>query len=180
MELDKLSQEVQEIVEELISVAAPKAGQVLVVGCSTSEVLGEKIGSVGSLEVAQVLFTALHKSTQKHNLFLAIQCCEHLNRSLVVERTAQEKFGWTEVCVVPQMHAGGSLGTIAYKSFTDPVMVETITAQLGIDIGQTLIGMHLQRVAVPVRLAHNTIGAAIITAARTRPPLIGGERAVYK
>lgn len=180
MKMDVLSQELREIVEELISVAGPKPGQVLVVGCSTSEVGGKKIGTAGSLQIGEELFSVLQKIAKKHKLFLAIQCCEHLNRALVVERKAQEKYNWEEVTVRPVQHAGGSLGTAAYEGFTNPVMVEEVTAHLGLDIGQTLIGMHLKRVAVPVRLSRKKLGGAVITAARTRPPLIGGERAVYK
>jgi uncharacterized protein (TIGR01440 family) len=180
MKIDVLGQELQEIVEELISVASPKAGQVLVVGCSTSEVGGKKIGTAGSLKIGEELFNVLNKVTKKHKLFLAVQCCEHLNRALVVEQKAQDKYNWEEVSVKPIQHAGGSLGTAAYAGFANPVMVEEVTAHLGLDIGQTLIGMHLKRVAVPVRLSRKKLGSAIITAARTRPPLIGGERAVYK
>ena len=180
MKTDVLGQELQEIVEELISMASPKAGQVLVVGCSTSEVAGKKIGTAGSLKIGETFFSVLNKVAKKHKLFLAIQCCEHLNRALVVDRKAQDKYNWEEVSVRPVQHAGGSLGTAAYEGFNDPVMVEEVTAHLGIDIGQTLIGMHLKRVAVPVRLSRKKLGAATITAARTRPPLIGGERAVYK
>ncbi len=180
MKIDVLGQELQEIVEELISVASPKAGQVLVVGCSTSEVGGKKIGTAGSLKIGEELFNVLNKVTKKHKLFLAVQCCEHLNRALVVEQKAQDKYNWEEVSVKPIQHAGGSLGTAAYVGFANPVMVEEVTAHLGLDIGQTLIGMHLKRVAVPVRLSRKKLGSAIITAARTRPPLIGGERAVYK
>lgn len=180
MDLSNVYQDLETVVEELLSAAEVKPGQVFVVGCSTSEVLGEKIGSVGSLEVAENVFSVLEKAAKKHNVYLAIQCCEHLNRALVVEREAQEKFGWTEVCVVPWEHAGGSLGTLAYKRMREPVMVEEVVANVGLDIGQTLIGMHLKRVAVPVRLSKKTIGGANITAAKTRPPLIGGERARYK
>ncbi len=180
MNTEVLGQELQEIVEELISVASPKAGQVLVVGCSTSEVAGKKIGTAGSLKLGEAFFNVLHKVAKKHKLFLAVQCCEHLNRALVVDRKAQDKYNWEEVTVRPIQHAGGSLGTAAYEGFSNPVMVEEVTAHLGIDIGQTLIGMHLKHVAVPVRLSRKKLGGAIITAARTRPPLIGGERAVYK
>lgn len=179
MLVEKIRQQVEAAVEELIEAAEPKPGQVFVVGCSTSEVLGNKIGTAGSLEAAKVIFDALRKVTSAHGLYLAIQCCEHLNRSLVTEAEAAEKYCWEEVAVRPVAHAGGSLAQVAYDTFDQPIVVEKITAHLGLDIGQTLIGMHLKRVAVPVRLSQKEIGAAILTAARTRPPYVGGERAVY-
>ncbi len=177
--VEKIRQQVEAAAEELIEAAEPKRGQVFVVGCSTSEVLGNKIGTTGSLEAAKVIFDALRKVTSAHGLYLAIQCCEHLNRSLVTEAEAAEKYCWEEVAVRPVAHAGGSLAQVAYDTFDQPIVVEKITAHLGLDIGQTLIGMHLKRVAVPVRLSQKEIGAAILTAARTRPPYVGGERAVY-
>jgi uncharacterized protein (TIGR01440 family) len=179
MSYAELAAQVAKAAEELIALAQVRAGQVLVVGCSTSEVLGSKIGTAGSEEPALAMFKSLQAVAAKHELFLAIQCCEHLNRALVVERTAQEKYGWTEVTVRPMVHAGGAMGTAAYETFAEPVVVEEVTAHLGLDIGQTLIGMHLKRVAVPVRLSVKQIGSAVLTAARTRPPLIGGNRAHY-
>ena len=179
MNEEHLAAEVKQAALELIKVAAPRPGQIFVVGCSTSEVLGAKIGTGGSLAAAVVIFKALFEVTEAQHLFLAVQCCEHLNRALVVERKAMEQYGLDEVTVRPMPHAGGALGTAAYENFAEPVTVETIKAHLGLDIGQTLIGMHLRRVAVPVRLAQKTIGEALLTAARTRPPLIGGERAQY-
>lgn len=171
--------ELTEAAEELISIAKPRKGQIFVVGCSTSEVLGSKIGTGGSTELAVEMFKALKAVADAHDLYLAIQCCEHLNRSVVLETEAMERYGFNEVTVRPMPHAGGALGTAAYENFAEPVVVETIVAHLGMDIGQTLIGMHLKRVAVPVRLKHKQIGEAILTAARTRPPLVGGERAKY-
>lgn len=177
--VEKIKKQVEAAAEELIKAAAPKPGQVFVVGCSTSEVLGNKIGTAGSLEVAEVIFAALREVVSAHGLYLAVQCCEHLNRSLVTEAEAMEKYGWEEVAVRPVAQAGGSLAQVAYAAFVQPIVVEKITAHLGLDIGQTLIGMHLKRVAVPVRLSQKEIGAANLTAARTRPPYIGGARAVY-
>ena len=175
----QILQELQEAAEELIAVAKPRQGQIFVVGCSTSEVLGSKIGTCGSTELGKAMFKTLQRVTGEHGLYLAIQCCEHLNRSVVLEAETMEKYGFNEVTVRPMPHAGGALGTAAYESFAEPVVVEAIMAHLGLDIGQTLIGMHLKRVAVPVRLQHKTIGEAVLTAARTRPPLVGGERAKY-
>lgn len=175
----EITKQVEAAAEELIAVAAPKPGQVFVVGCSTSEVIGSLIGTAGSMEAAQAIFTALLKVTSKHGLYLAVQCCEHLNRSLVTEAEAAEKYCWEEVAVKPVAHAGGSLAQVAYNSFRQAIVVEKISAHLGLDIGQTLIGMHLRRVVVPVRLSQKEIGAAVLTAARTRPPYVGGERAVY-
>ena len=170
-------QQTQEVAEELIEKAALKAGQILVVGCSTSEVLGSKIGTNSNPDTAKEIFQALYDTAEKHGIYLAIQCCEHLNRAIITERGAVP-FGEI-VNVVPQPKAGGSLATQAYAHFADPVAVEEIKADAGIDIGFTLIGMHLKKVAVPVRLEHNRIGEAMIVAARTRPKFIGGERAIY-
>ena len=171
--------QLQEAAEELIEIAKPRKGQIFVVGCSTSEVLGSKIGTGGSTELAVAMFKLLQQVTAEHGLYLAVQCCEHLNRSLVLEAEAADKYSFDEVTVRPMPHAGGALGTAAYENFSAPVVVEKITAHLGLDIGQTLIGMHLKRVAVPVRLKHKQIGEAVLTAAKTRPPLVGGERAKY-
>lgn len=179
METKEILSQLREAAEELIAVAKPRKGQIFVVGCSTSEVLGSKIGTGGSSELALAMFKTLQQVTAERELFLAVQCCEHLNRSLVMEAEAVEKYGFEEVTVRPIAHAGGALATAAYENFAAPVVVEKIVAHLGLDIGQTLIGMHLKRVAVPVRLKHKLIGEAILTAAKTRPPLVGGERAQY-
>lgn len=179
MTMEAITKQLTEVAEELISIAKAKPGQILVVGCSTSEVIGNRIGTGGSSEAAVAMFRALKAVTDKYGLCLAVQCCEHLNRALVVEASTMERYGLEEVTVRPMPHAGGAMGTAAYEGFSQPVVVEKITAHLGLDIGQTLIGMHLKRVVVPVRLQHKHIGEAVLTAARTRPPLIGGERAHY-
>lgn len=164
-------------ITELCEKAKLKPGAIIVVGCSTSEVVGAKIGTNSSPEVAGEIFRALYNFTQGKELHLAVQCCEHLNRAIIVERAAVP-FA-QPVNVVPQPKAGGSLATQAYAGFADPVAVEEIKADAGLDIGFTLIGMHLKQVAVPLRLEHNTIGEAMVLAARTRPKFIGGIRAVY-
>ena len=179
MKLEELAQELEESVEELIQKGNGKAGMVLVVGCSTSEILGNRIGTGGSQKLAHALYSVVRKVTRKHKMILAAQCCEHLNRALVVEQKAMEKFGWQQVTVRPVEHAGGAWATEAYNQLSKPVVVEEIRADLGLDIGQTLIGMHLKRVAVPVRLTRKNLGEAVMTAAYTRPPLIGGAHAVY-
>lgn len=170
-------QQTQAVIEELGSKANLKPGSIIVVGCSTSEVLGSKIGTNSNPDTAKEIFDALHDYVKENGLFLAVQCCEHLNRAIIIERAAVP---FAEPAnVVPQPKAGGSLATQAYAGFSDPVAVEEIKADAGIDIGLTLIGMHLKKVAVPVRLENNHIGEAIIVAARTRPKFIGGVRAVY-
>ena len=179
LNLSTLADQIRAAAEELLTVAALRPGQILVVGCSTSEVRGEKIGSAGSAEVADSLLRVLFTVCAARQVRLAVQCCEHLNRAIILEREAAEKYGWEEVCVVPRPHAGGSWATTCWKNFKDPVAVEEIRANAGMDIGGTLIGMHLRRVAVPVRLSLNRIGEANILCARTRPKLIGGERAKY-
>ena len=164
-------------IAELCEKANLKAGSIVVVGCSTSEVLGSKIGTNSNPDVAGEIFRALYDCTQSRGLFLAVQCCEHLNRAIITQRRAVP---FAEpVNVVPQPKAGGSLATRAYAGLEDPVAVEEIRADAGLDIGFTMIGMHLKKVAVPLRLEHNTIGEAMVLAARTRPKFIGGARAVY-
>ena len=177
--LRKIAAETASVAEEILAVAELKLGQVLVVGCSTSEVRGAKIGSAGSEEVAAAILEALMAECGQRGIWLAIQCCEHLNRALVVCRQAMEAYNLEEVSVVPVAHAGGSLAACAMDKFNDPVVVEALEAHAGIDIGSTLIGMHLKRVAVPVRISQKTIGQACVVAAKTRPKLIGGNRAVY-
>lgn len=170
-------QQTKAVIEELGGKANLKPGSIIVVGCSTSEVLGSKIGTNSNPDTAKEIFDALHDYVKENGFYLAVQCCEHLNRAIIVERAAVP---YAEpVNVVPQPKAGGSLATQAYAGFTDPVAVEKIKADAGIDIGLTLIGMHLKKVAVPVRLENNRIGEALIVAARTRPKFIGGVRAVY-
>ena len=164
--------------EEIIAAAGLKKGDILVVGCSSSEVAGGVIGHDSSLETAEQVFGGIYEATQKNGVYLAAQCCEHLNRAICVEREAVPNA--ERVCVVPQPKAGGSFATTAYRTFKEPVMLEEIRADAGLDIGGTLIGMHLKRVAVPVRLSLDHIGSAILLAARTRPKYIGGERAKYE
>jgi uncharacterized protein (TIGR01440 family) len=166
--------------EDFLPRAGVQPGHIFVVGCSTSEVLGEHIGKAGSLEVAESLFSVLASVASKWQLYLAIQCCEHLNRALVVSRACQELYNLTEVMAVPHQTAGGALATVAHRAMSPALLVESIQAHCGIDIGNTLIGMHLRPVAVPVRLGTRSIGQANLVAARTRPKLIGGARARYE
>ena len=179
VELEMVKKQGYELTKELIEVSGIKEGQILVIGCSTSEVIGKKIGSFSSFEVAEALFGGIYKATEEANVFLAAQCCEHLNRALILEEKAANKYFYEEVNVVPQPKAGGSFATAAYQYMTNPVAVEHISAHAGMDIGDTLIGMHLKDVAVPVRLSSDKIGEAHVVCARTRAKFIGGIRAVY-
>lgn len=164
-------------IKELIEKAKLKKGDILVVGCSTSEVRGNKIGTDSDPDTAKEIFDGIYPELQKKGIFLAVQCCEHLNRAIITEKAAVP---YAEIVnVVPQKKAGGSLATVAYSEFSDPVALEEIKADAGIDIGGTLIGMHLKKVAVPVRLSINKIGEANIICARVRPKFIGGVRAIY-
>lgn len=165
---------------ELVEKANLKKGDIVVIGCSTSEVIGKRIGTSGTLEVAKEIFDGLNSVFSDKGIYIAAQCCEHLNRAIIIEKEKAELLGLEEVCVVPHPHAGGSFATSAWKTMKDPVAVEEIRADAGIDIGTTLIGMHLKRVAVPLRLENNTIGEAKLSAAKTRPKYIGGERAKYE
>ncbi len=167
----------QNAAEELILTAKLKKGDILVVGCSTSEVVGSKIGTNSDENTAEQIFDGINSVLSEHGIFLAVQCCEHLNRAIVVERKALSNY--EEVNVIPQKKAGGSLATVAYQKFENPIVVEHIKADAGMDIGDTFIGMHLKQVAVPVRLSVKEIGSAHLTCARVRPKFIGGIRAVY-
>lgn len=173
----QLITQTKSVMEELHSKAKLRKGNIVVVGCSTSEIIGSAIGTNSSPEVAKIVFQTLNEYASEHGLYLAFQCCEHLNRAIIIER---EAVPFAEIVnVVPQPKAGGSMATQAYQNMKDPVAVERIQADAGIDIGFTLIGMHLKNVAVPVRLENNHIGDAIVLAARTRPKFIGGVRANY-
>lgn len=156
-----------------------QSGQILVIGCSTSEVVGERIGKAGSKEIADILIDPLLDWTAKLGVYLAFQCCEHLNRVLVVEQKCMEKYGLEPVIVLPALSAGGALAQAAWHKFAEPVAVEQIKAHAGIDIGDTLIGMHLRQVVVPIRLDITSLGSAHLTFAKTRPKYIGGPRATY-
>ena len=162
---------------EIIENAGLKKGQILVVGCSTSEILGSRIGTDSSPDTAKEVFDGICKASEEKGVFLAAQCCEHLNRAIIIERSAVPNADI--VNVVPFPKAGGSFATAAYAKFSEPVALEEIRADAGLDIGFTMIGMHLKRVAVPVRLINNRIGSATVLAARVRPKFIGGDRAHY-
>ena len=177
---ETITEQARQAVTELLEAAKLRPGQLLVVGCSSSEMVGARIGKGSSLEAAQAAFAGIYPVLQERGIELAVQCCEHLNRALVVEREVAEKRGFEIVNAIPQPHAGGSFAVTAWANFRDPVLVETIVADAGLDIGGTLIGMHLRRVAVPVRLSLKQIGEANILCARTRPKYIGGSRAVYQ
>ena len=178
-ELDIIKDTAQKAIIEFLEIAKLNKGALLVIGCSSSEIVGGKIGKASSLEAAEAAFAGIYPVVKEKEIFLAAQCCEHLNRALVIERECAEKYGYEIVSVVPQPKAGGSFATTAYKMFKEPVMVEHIRADAGIDIGDTLIGMHLKDVAVPIRLSVKNIGEANLVCARTRPKYIGGERAKY-
>ena len=175
----QIEQEARQAVTELLAEAKLKKGDVFVVGCSSSEIVGGHIGKDSSLEAARAVYACIAPVLAENGIWLAAQCCEHLNRSIVIEREAAKANGYQIVSAIPQPHAGGSWATTCWKQFKDPIAVEEIRAHAGIDIGGTLIGMHLRRVAVPVRLSLSKIGEANILCARTRPKLIGGERAKY-
>jgi uncharacterized protein (TIGR01440 family) len=177
--LDQIRSELRECLDDLRAAAELGPGRLLVVGASTSEVCGHRIGTHTSAEVGQALVETLFDFAAAAGCHLAFQCCEHLNRALVVRRSLAEARGWTEVAAVPVPGAGGSVAAHAYFAWPDACLVERVEADAGLDIGDTLIGMHLKRVAVPVRGRRNRIGEAHVVMARTRPPLVGGSRAVY-
>lgn len=178
-ELDALRQQAGKAMREFLAVGKMKLGDLFVVGCSSSEIVSSRIGSYSSKEIGEAVYQGIREECEKNQLYLAAQCCEHLNRALILEREAAERYGYEEVNVVPQLKAGGSFATAAYKGMKDPVAVERICAHGGMDIGDTLIGMHLRQVAVPVRIETKYIGKAHVVCARVRPKFIGGARAAY-
>lgn len=177
--LEKIKNDAGSAVTELLEVAKLQAGDIFVIGCSSSEMVGEKIGTHSSVDAAAALADAVLPLLKEKGVHIAVQCCEHLNRALILESAVAKQYGYEAVNVVPQPKAGGSFATAVWGRLAHPVAVEHIRAHAGIDIGGTLIGMHLKEVAVPVRLTVKQIGEAPILCARTRPKFIGGCRAVY-
>lgn len=178
-ELSTLATELETILNDMVAVRQPEPGDLMVVGCSTSEVQGKRIGKAGSPDIAGALYPVLRAFAEKHNLDLAFQSCEHLNRALVVEKATAKERGLVIVSAVPHARAGGSMAAGAYRAMHSPCLVEAIQAGYGIDIGETMIGMHMRPVVVPMRLPHNKVGEARVNGAFSRPKLIGGERAKY-
>ena len=177
---DKIKSDAYIAAKELIEVAGLCKGDILVVGCSSSEIVGDTIGTASSVDAAKATFQGIMDVLKEKEIFLAAQCCEHLNRALVVEKELAKLYGIDIVNVVPQPKAGGSFATTAYACFENPVVIENVQAHAGMDIGDTLIGMHLKNVAVPVRLSIRKIGEANLVCARTRGKYIGGPRACYE
>lgn len=180
MDLEKIRRESQRAILELLEIASLESGALFILGVSTSELWGEKIGTNGRLDLAQAVFSGLYPALLDRGIQLAVQCCEHLNRALVVEEIYAKTHGLEIVHAIPVPNAGGAMAAYAWGEFTKPVLVETVKAQAGLDIGQTMIGMHLAPVAVPVRLGQGEIGKAPVLGAYSRPKQIGGARAVYQ
>ena len=176
----KIRAQAEQAVTELLDLARLEEGDILVVGCSSSEIAGDKIGTHSSPAVAEAVFSGIYPSLQRRGVYLAAQCCEHLNRALILEDEARRAYRLERVNVVPQPKAGGSFSTAVWNGLETPCAVEEVRARAGLDIGGTLIGMHLAPVAVPVRLSLSKIGQAVLICARTRPKFIGGERAHYQ
>lgn len=176
----QIYEDLLEALADLEKQAVIQEGQILVIGTSTSEVIGQHIGTAGTKQVAKVIFKALRLFQNRTGVQLAFQCCEHLNRALVIEQTTQKQYNLEQVSVIPVPSAGGAMASFAYTQFKQPTVVEFIKADYGIDIGDTLIGMHLKHVAVPVRSTIKKIGHAHLSLAKTRPKLIGGIRAIYE
>jgi len=180
MPIDHWEAELKKILAEFKGKVSLTKSQILVIGCSTSEIVGKQIGTAGTEEVAAFVLRQLQQLRDETGVQLAFQCCEHLNRALVVERETMVNRNLEEVSVIPARTAGGAMATYAYGKMTDPVVVEFIKADAGMDIGSTLIGMHLKHVAVPLRVTQKSVGHAYVTLATSRPKLIGGARAVYE
>ncbi len=178
--LSNIKMQAKKAITELIEVSDIKSGEILVIGCSSSEIMGGDIGKASSIDAAKAVFDGIYPILKQKGIYLAAQCCEHLNRALILEQEAAERFGYEIVNVIPQTKAGGSFATTVWQNMAHPVAVERVKASAGLDIGNTLIGMHLKEVAVPVRLSISKIGEASVVFARTRPKFIGGERACYQ
>lgn len=176
---EEVTEKARNIVIDIIEQSKLKNGDIFLIGCSTSTIFGEAYGSSSSMDIAKALFEGIYPELESRGIYIAVQCCEHLNRAIILSEKIAEKLGIDIVNVVPQPKAGGSFATVAYERIDMPVAVEHIRADAGMDIGGVLIGMHLKEVAVPLNLKENMIGKAHITAARTRPKFIGGERAHY-
>ena len=182
MDFNKITDQSRQAVSEILEKAGLKSGSIFVIGCSSSEILGDQRGTATNLDSANAVFDGIIPLLQERGIFAAAQCCEHLNRALVVEREAMEKYGFEQVNAIPQPnHAGGAFATVCYQRFKDPVLVENIMAKAdaGIDIGGTMIGMHMHSVVVPMRISLRKIGEAPIICARHRPKYVGGQRAIY-
>ena len=177
---EKEIEDAKRVVKEFLSQVRLKKGNLVVIGCSTSEIAAHSIGSYSNAELGEAVFVALYEEFKNAGLSVAAQCCEHLNRALIMEEADAERFGYEVVNVVPWPKAGGSFSTAAWKHMKNAVAVERICAHAGIDIGDTLIGMHLKPVVVPVRIEHPAIGNAHVVCARTRAKYVGGERAHYR
>ena len=176
---EQIYNQAKQATDEVIKASKLNAGDILVVGCSSSEIIGETIGQASSIDAAQAVFAGIYDTLKTNGIYLAAQCCEHLNRAIIIEKELAHRDRMEIVNVVPQPKAGGSFATTAYKTFANPVAVEHIKADAGMDIGDTLIGMHLKDVAVPLRISTDKIGEAHLVCARTRAKFIGGDRAVY-
>lgn len=174
-----ITKDLEQFIDQWLATNSLQKDEIVVIGCSTSEVAGQPIGTSGSTEIAKSIYEQMTKLQKQTGVHLAFQCCEHLNRSLVVDQQTAVQYGLEEVAVVPVPEAGGSMASYVYRQLEHPVVVENIRAHAGIDIGETMIGMHLKPVAVPLKLEQRTIGHARVGAARTRPKLIGGHRAYY-
>ena len=182
MDFKEITDQSRQAVTEILEKANLAPGSIFVVGCSSSEILGDQIGTATNLDSANAVFDGIVPVLEENGIFMAAQCCEHLNRALVVERETMEKYGFEQVNAIPQPnHAGGAFATVCYQRFKNPVLVESINARAdaGIDIGGTMIGMHLHSVVVPMRISLRKIGAAPIICARHRPKYVGGQRAIY-
>lgn len=177
--MSKIKEETREVITDVIRQAKLRQGDCLIVGCSSSEVNGDLMGTNSNVKTAEELFNVIYELTQEKGIYLAAQCCEHLNRAVVVEEEYACRYGIDQVNVRPEPKAGGSFATQAYRALRSPVVVETLRANAGVDIGGVLIGMHIKAVAVPLKLYSRRIGQAVVIAARSRPKFIGGERAHY-
>lgn len=179
MDQEMVRDQVSRALEELSRAGKLQIGAQIVVGCSTSEIAGGTIGHASAPEIGEWVARAVIDFCGKRGFVPVFQCCEHLNRCLVTTRENARRSRYIQVNAVPQPKAGGSVPAAAWKLLEDPCLVMQAQCDAGLDIGDTLIGMHLRPVAVPYRGEIRKIGHANLVCAFSRLPYVGGERAVY-
>ena len=179
MDLKQIEKDAKRVTLELLQAAKLDPKDAVVIGGSTSEIVGEHLGSNTNLEVAKAVVKTIVNVLKEKDIYPVIQSCEHINRALVVEREYAKLHNLEPVNVIPVETAGGGFSTAAMEILDDPVVVERVGVDAGIDIGDVFIGMHIKNVGVVVRSDIKQIGKAHLSMIRTRLKLIGGDRSKH-
>ena len=180
MSYEVIARQAHDAMEELLERAKLPKGALVVVGCASSEIMGSNIGKGSTPDAAEAVYSTVAPLLSERGLYLAAQCCEHLNRCVVMEKETLRDYGCTQVKAIPQPKAGGSVPAAAWKMLREPALALAVQADAAIDVGDTLVGMHIRPVAVPLRGAYRRLGEANLVQAYSRLPYIGGARAVYE